>query len=105
MSKCTVTRTHKLGVALRDRELQDPVPGPVEMATFRHPVLKRELRYMRVVRKAHFGNIGQAPLPDLLEPQIITFSSNRAMMVTGFEEIEERRYYQGWWIRWEDEAA
>lgn len=42
------------------------------------------------------------PIPNLWQPELVTFMSDRAMMVAGFEEIEGQRYYQGWWIRWVD---
>ncbi len=44
-------------------------------------------------------SIGTHVLPDLHDVELIAFGE-RAMMLNGFEEIEGRRYYQGWWIRW-----
>jgi len=31
---------------------------------------------------------------------VLAFYSDRGMMVCGFEEIDGRRYYQGWWMQW-----
>lgn len=45
------------------------------------------------------------PFPDLMDVELMTFSSNRAMMIRGFEEIEGSRYYQGWYIVWDKETA
>lgn len=39
-------------------------------------------------------------IPDLLQPELLTFSSDRGLMVCGFEEIDGRGYYQGWWMQW-----
>jgi hypothetical protein len=38
-------------------------------------------------------------LPDLHDVELLAFGE-RAMMLCGFEEVERRRYYQGWWVRW-----
>jgi hypothetical protein len=35
-----------------------------------------------------------------LEPELLTFVSDRGMMVCGFEEIDGCLYYQGWWMPW-----
>ena len=102
MPSCTVTRTHRLGRSLRG-QFDTPVPGPVEMASIIHPGLKREVKYLTVARQAHFGASNSPPIPDLYEPQIITFGSDRAMMFSGFEQIDGQRYYQGWWIRFDEE--
>ncbi|WAI82283.1 MULTISPECIES: hypothetical protein [Achromobacter] len=47
-----------------------------------------------------FGATVPSAIPDLLNPQLLTFSSDRSMMVVGFEEIDGRRYYQGWRMQW-----
>ncbi|WP_116793118.1 SOS response-associated peptidase family protein [Achromobacter dolens] len=49
---------------------------------------------------AKFGATVPSAIPDLLEPQLLTFASDRGMMVVGFEEIAGVRYYQGWWMQW-----
>ncbi|AUA58474.1 hypothetical protein CVS48_22125 [Achromobacter spanius] len=47
-----------------------------------------------------FGATKKSPIPDLLQPGMLTFASDRGMMARGFEEIAGKRYCQGWWIRW-----
>ncbi|WP_041862719.1 hypothetical protein [Bordetella petrii] len=41
-----------------------------------------------------------SPIPDLMDVELLTFSTDRAMMVRGFEEVDGARYYQGWYITW-----
>jgi hypothetical protein len=38
-------------------------------------------------------------LPDLHDIELLAFGEC-AMMLAGFEEVQGRRYYQGWWVRW-----
>ncbi|EFV84168.1 hypothetical protein HMPREF0005_02910 [Achromobacter xylosoxidans C54] len=49
---------------------------------------------------AKFGARIPSAIPDLLDPVLLTFGSDRGMMVCGFEEIAGVRYYQGWWMQW-----
>jgi hypothetical protein len=46
------------------------------------------------------NNTGTRVLPDLHDIELLAFGE-RAMMLAGFEEISERRFYQGWWVRWD----
>ena len=102
MPACTIIRTHRRGHALRDRDFDPPVSGPIRMGTTIHPTLKRYVNYLVVARNGQFGADEAPPIPALWEPELLTFMSDRAMMLAGFEEIEGQRYYQGWWIQWID---
>ncbi|GLK95832.1 hypothetical protein GCM10008164_35720 [Achromobacter xylosoxidans] len=42
----------------------------------------------------------KASIPKQVEPQLLTFASDRGMMAVGFEEIAGIGYYQGWWMQW-----
>jgi hypothetical protein len=42
------------------------------------------------------------PIPPLCDPQLLAMSSDQGMILAGFEEIDGRRFYQGWYIRWLD---
>ncbi|WP_373981595.1 hypothetical protein LN047_09560 [Achromobacter sp. JD417] len=62
--------------------------------------MRRQVRVMTMDGLAKFGATEKGPIPGLLEPELLTFCSDRGMMVCGFEEIDGRRYYQGWWMQW-----
>jgi hypothetical protein len=70
------------------------------MYSMLHKGLNRHVPCMTLTGLAEFGARVLSPIPDLLEPQLLTFSSDRGMMVVGFEEIAGRKYYQGWWMQW-----
>ncbi|CAE32213.1 hypothetical protein [Bordetella bronchiseptica] len=99
--ECSVTRTHRQGERLKDREWDQPVIGIVRMQTAFIQTLNREVPMMTMDSLETFGKSRRGAIPDLLEPRLLTFCSDRGMMVVGFEEICGRRYYQGWWIRWD----
>lgn len=99
-SKCTVTRTHRLGVPLSPKERSERVPGPIAFAGGYHRGLHRGVERLCIERLTAGGLDGGRPIPDLMEPKLLTYHSERAMMFCGWEEIEGRRYYQGWWIQW-----
>ncbi|GAB1578694.1 hypothetical protein [Bordetella petrii] len=61
--------------------------------------MRRYVQCFRVMRKQH-GERMTSPIPDLMDVGLLGFSSDRALIVRGFEEIEFRRYYQGWYIVW-----
>lgn len=102
MPACTITRTHERGRKRSDWDA-DPIPGPVTFGVTYIPELNRHIECLRVER-GHYKDGRPRPdaLPPLLEPQIRTFMSDRAMMVSGFEQIDGCRYYQGWFIQWVD---
>jgi hypothetical protein len=97
---CTVVRTHYLGQKRRDNDPAPPVTGTVRMYTIMSEELRRHIQVMTMDGLAKFGRTEKSPIPDLLEPELLTFGSDRGMMVCGFEEINGRRYYQGWWMQW-----
>lgn len=65
-----------------------------------HQGLNRHVPRMTMEAFAEFGAIVPGAIPDLLEPQLLTFSSDRDMMIVGFEEIAGVHYYHGWWMQW-----
>ena len=99
----TVTRTHHRGQLLPDRD-RIAVPGPVRMQVVRHEALRRDVSQLVVWRSTRGGaSVGPPPIPPLNDPQLLALVSEYgAMMVAGFEEIDGQRYYQGWYIRYED---
>lgn len=100
MPRCTVTRTHRYGEKLHPRDWPTPVPGPVFFQVARNAGLNRAVPQLCVVRpEASRGDV----VPPLCDPQILTMSSDQGMMIAGFEEVDGRRYYQGWYIRWVDD--
>src|SRR5690606_23249486 len=104
MPTCTVSRTPH-----HDRPL-DPaewryVPGPVSMYSIFRESQRRWVSCFQVVRQVGGGTTAESPFPDLMDVELMTFSSDRAMMVRGFEEIDRVRFYQGWHIVWLYESA
>lgn len=97
---CTVTRTHHLGQKRHDRDPGPTITGTVRMYSVVRDDMKRTIRVMTMDGLMKFGATDKGAIPDLLEPELLTFSSDRGMMVCGFEEIDGRRYYQGWWMQW-----
>lgn len=97
---CSVIRTHRQGERLRDADWGPPVVGTVHMSATLHKGLNRHVPRLSLDSLAKFGARIPAAIPDLYEPQLLTFGSDRGMMVCGFEEIGGCRYYQGWWMQW-----
>lgn len=64
--------------------------------------MKRYIRVMTMDGLQKFGATDKGAIPDLLQPELLTFSSDCGMMVCGFEEIDGCRYYQGWWMQWHE---
>lgn len=98
--KITVIRTHRFGQLLPEHE-REPVSGPVETYSMPHPELKRGNLRLKVVHRAKFGAEDEHSVPELHDPTLLKYSSDRVMVVSGFEEIERRRYYQTWFIKFE----
>jgi len=97
---CSVVRTHYLGQKRRDNDPAPAVTGTVRMYSITREDMRRQVRVMTMDGLAKFGATEKGPIPDLIEPELLTFCSDRGMMVCGFEEIDGRRYYQGWWMQW-----
>ena len=98
--RCTVIRTHILGRKRHDNDPAPAVTGTVRMYSIMREDMRRYISVMTLDTLAKFGASQKSPIPDLLEPELLTFGSDRGMMVCGFEEIDGRRYYQGWWMQW-----
>lgn len=100
MPTCTVTRTHANGEKLDRAQWSTPTPGPVRFETTVHPALNRTLPRLRVLKgNGSFEDL----IPCLYEPHLLALMSDQGMMCGGFEEIDGKRYYQSWLIRWVDE--
>lgn len=97
---CSVVRTHHLGERRHDHDQAPPVVGAVRMYSILNKALNRYVSVMTMDGMLKFGATQKATIPDLIEPQLLTFGSDRGMMVCGFEEIAGVRYYQGWWMQW-----
>lgn len=54
------------------------------------------MRVMAMDGLAKFGATEKRLIRDMLEPELLTLCSDRGMMVCGFEEVDGRRYCQGW---------
>lgn len=95
MPDCTITRTHRRGKKLDRRDWEEPIPGPINLSTIRHAELHLEVQCLSLVRI-------NAPdsIPCLWDPRWLTFQSEGGMIVVGFEETDNSRYYQGWYVRW-----
>lgn len=102
MFQCQVIRTHHLGQRRAERDQSAPITGTVRMYAKHYPELNRYIEVMSLDSLAQFGATLRAPIPDLYEPRLLTFFSDRGMMVAGFEEIAGQRYYQGWWMQWKN---
>jgi hypothetical protein len=96
---CTVCRTHRLGRPLPQGEWEF-VPGPVNMFTIYREIQRRWVRCLQVIRPAGGGKHQESPFPDLFDVEIVSLSTDRAMMAVGYEEINGARYYQGWYVVW-----
>jgi|SRR5690606_5427744 len=96
----TITRTHRLGQPLHPAD-RITVPGPIIMETVYSQTMRRYVEQLVVWRSTHGGATpAPSPIPALNDPHILTLATEYGgMMLSGFEEIEGRRYYQGWYIR------
>jgi len=73
------------------------ITGTVRMYPVMRDDMKRFIHVMTMDDLMKFGATDKGAIPDVLEPELLTFSSDRGTMVVGFEEIAGRRCYQGWW--------
>ena len=97
---CTVYRTHHGGRPLHESRWEG-VPGPVHAYTMHRADMRRAVHCLRVNRQRRGGAHEDSPIPDLQDIEMLTFASDRGMMVRGFEEVGGQRYYQSWYIRWD----
>lgn len=87
---------------LQDRDRDPPVLGEIMLHSQLHPQLNRTIRYLTMKEMAHDGIFHSSKIPDLQVPQLLTLATGfGAMMIAEFEEIDDRRYNQGWYIRLE----
>lgn len=98
---CSVIRTHRQGQRLRDDARDAPAYGHVQMCRAHYEALNRSVEVMRLDADDGSGQRrNYHVIPDLFEPRMLAFTSARGMMVVGFEEIQNQRFYQGWWVQW-----
>lgn len=102
MPEVTIIRTHHRGQKCNLREVE-PLKGPITYGTLYSTDLNRHVDCMRL-KRGHYRDGRERPdaAPPLFEPRILTFDTEVGMMLTGFEQIDGTRYYQGWYIRWAD---
>ncbi|MET0184928.1 MAG: hypothetical protein ABW210_05675 [Achromobacter sp.] len=99
---CTVQRTHEAGKPKQRGILGPGLRGNVSMYAITHADMKRNVRVMQLLEPGEESTPDVRPLiPCLFDPEILTFSSTRGMMVVGFEELCGHRYYQGWLLHWD----
>lgn len=100
MPDVTILRTHYRGQKCDLRDVE-PLKGPISYSTQYFPELNRHVDCMRI-KRGHYRDGRERPdaAPPLCEPRILTFDTENGMMITGFEQIDGCRYYQGWYIRW-----
>ena len=99
---CSVIRTHRQGQRLRETDWDAPEFGHVKMCRAHYEPLNRYVEVMRLDADdgSGHGRRNFHVIPDLFEPKMLAFTSARGMMIVGFEEINNQRYYQGWWLQW-----
>lgn len=87
-------RTHHLGERRHPNDLSELVAGVVSMYSVLHKGLNRHVQRMTMESSAKFGARTPSPIPDLFEPELQTFGSDRGMTVCDIEEIAGVRYCQ-----------
>lgn len=96
-----IQRTHKAGKSVDPEQLELPRAGTIVRKARYDAVARRQQVYMEFVQLDDPTQVLYQERPaELLDPQVLSFDSERGMMMTGFEVINGGRHYQGWWIRW-----
>ncbi len=97
--RARILRTHHEGRKLSDRQLGSghAVDGHIRLSLVSHGGLNRAVKVAQVSGTDAGGN-GADLFPPLFDVEILTLG-NETMMLGGFEEIDGRKMYQGWWIR------
>lgn len=95
----SVVRTHKAGRPVDARCLgQEPaIEGILTVSLASVNGLRRASRIANL--GARDRSVGPALLPALHDIELLALGE-RAMMLSGFEEVRGARHYQGWWVRW-----
>ena len=98
--KARVIRTHRAGIPVDRREWDrvEPALGQIVVSLQVLDGLKRASRgaTLRPTERSTSPPV----IPDLYDIDLIAFG-NTGMMIAGFEEVSNRRFYQSWWIRWD----
>jgi hypothetical protein len=96
-----IQRTHKAGKQVDPTQLEQPIAGKVVWQSKYDPVTRRIQVFMEFLPSPDRMKVPkQTKLPNLLDPHVQAFDSEKGMMITGFEILNGGRHYQGWWIRW-----
>lgn len=96
-----IQRTHKRGRQVAREDLEPPMAGTITRKSKYDPEARRHQVFMEFEPLPDPSKIlYQERPPNLLDPQILAFDSDKGMMMTGFEVLNGGRHYQGWWIRW-----
>jgi hypothetical protein len=96
-----IQRTHKAGRQIDAAKLESPMAGTI-MRKSKYDAQARRLQVFMEFEPLRDPSkvLYQERPANLLDPQILSFDSEKGMMMTGFEVINGGRHYQGWWIRW-----
>ena len=105
MPSCTVYRTHENGRLCPKEGMGKPLAGPVRMYSVMHAQLRRQVSVLTLDRLQYGGREAPPVAPDLIDPVLLTFSTEQGLMFRGAEEIDGRWYVQGWWIRWHSDGS
>lgn len=97
----SVTCTHNYGKPLPKTEWPVPMFGRVELQAVTSMELKRTVPMLRLLVPNGSSGLVRDALPALHDPELVTFSSDRAATFRGWEMLEGRRYYQSWLVRLE----
>lgn len=98
---CIVQQTHERGVAKARGSLGSSHVGEARLYSIMHPEMKRSVRVLQLMPIGEGSTPGADTLiAGLLDPQVLSFSSDKGLAMSGFEEIAGQRFYQGWIITW-----
>ena len=96
-----IQRTHKAGKQVVLEDMEQPKAGSILWKARYDAIARRQQVYMEFTQLDDPTQIFFQERPaEPLDPQVLSFDSERGMMLVGFEVINGGRHYQGWWIRW-----
>ncbi|GGX33335.1 hypothetical protein GCM10007242_45620 [Pigmentiphaga litoralis] len=96
-----IQRTHKAGKQVDPARLEQPLGGTLLRKERYDAIARRQQTYMEFTQVDDPTQVLFQERPaELLDPQLLSFDSERGVMLVGFEVINGGRHYQGWWVRW-----
>lgn len=98
--RCIVYRTHKQGIERTDFDPAPAVEGQIRMYSVVRQEQGRYVQVLTLESLAYGGRTVKSPIPDLLDPAWIAFSSRTGMLVCGTEEVDGQAYEQTWRVVW-----